>query len=119
MILTNVLCLDWTSELLIYVGAIFSVLHNNYQAGTFIILTLQMRRLRHKIPKLVMAEPEPEHGHQVTSAGETLKVAESLQTGLGGLNHSLNILDKQTLFLKVFPPIMWASLVKILLPSFT
>ena len=86
MVLTNAFYLNQTTELLICVRAILSVLHNNsYQAGIMIICILQIRKLRHRITKLVMAELEPKPGPSVTSAMENFKAAgamPALWTGL-------------------------------------
>ena len=86
MVLTNALYLNQTTELLICVRAILSVLHNNfYQAGIMIICILQMRKLRHRITKLVTAELECEPGPSVTYAMENFKAAgamPALWTGL-------------------------------------
>ena len=86
MVLTNALYLNQTTELLICVRAILSVLHNNsYQAGIMIICILQMRKLRHRITKLVTAELEREPGPSVTCAMENFKATgavPALWTGL-------------------------------------
>ena len=103
MVLTNALYLNQTTELLICVRAILSVLHNNScQARIIIICILQMRKLRHRITKLVMAKLEPEPGPSVTSATENFKAAgamPALWTGLKIESLPPNISGHQTLFL--------------------
>ena len=103
MVLTNALYLNQTTELLICVRAILSVLHNNScQARIIIICILQMRKLRHRITKLVMAKLEPEPGPSVTSATENFKAAgamPALWTGLKIESLPPNTSGHQTLFL--------------------
>ena len=103
MVLTNALYLNQTTELLICVRAILGVLHNNScQARIIIICILQMRKLRHRITKLVMAKLEPEPGPSVTSATENFKAAgamPALWTGLKIESLPPNTSGHQTLFL--------------------
>ena len=124
MVLTNALYLNQTTELLICVRAILSVLHNNsYQAGIIIICILQMRKLRHRITKLVMAEPEPEPGPSVTSAMENFKAAGAFSNFKPALRTGLKIESLLTLQVsrhcsQQVPPILWTSLKKSFLLPF-
>ena len=120
MVLTNALYLNQTTELLICVRAILSVLHNNsYQAGIIIICILQMRKLRHRITKLVMAEPEPEPGPSVTSAMENFKAAGAKPALRTGLNiESLLTFQVTRHCSQQVPPILWTSLKKSFLLPF-